>query len=618
MIYAKNALFKINAIAQDKKGKNLFNLNARNIGYYVNESNGNLVAFATYDTSDFIPVVAGVTYATTRCKKMAFYDTNKNYISGSSYSPIIATTVTAPADGYMRLTFEVGMVSLSQVEVGNKQTYYEPYAVVPGLSDIVQVPAIGIKGLPLSDIVVEKNGELFTIISDFDEVSRISIETSRNGSNNGTFRFLQTKLNSDIIHATSDDITPIRTFTAVGANHGYPCIISIIMMGHDKTTADLGSIWTDGTTIYTLLAFHKDNSNILLFGCPYTETDGIVSSSAITPVAANLTHVSGATHTTAVVVTIFDTTPQLHPSVNNISVEYLLDGKKIDKDGTYVGKELQVLESYNVMDYKAIIDYAQSNIGQSYINDQIAGVVRLAVSYTFTRGGKCFISHSFRALRKLSVLNCGFLQSVIISLDGYTVKRYMPNVAIKGGIDFKNIVDMTSYTTSTYFYPEDYIDPTKPPNRYIDLMYDSGGNLKTGYTMGYLIDKSNTKNEDRAAMSQGWDMRSTKKSYPVAMTGITLNAGDYKTFMGYRNYISPYDIGNATNFNVVRDKKDTYIYIDYHASISYGNVKLPDDIGKSITIIDSENFTLHSDIVDCGGVTFSIINDYGYAVLKLS
>ncbi|MEI2536939.1 hypothetical protein, partial [Acinetobacter baumannii] len=66
------------------------------------------------------------------------------------------------------------------------------------------------------------------------------------------------------------------------------------MENHGKNTSDLGSKWTDGVTIYTLLDI---KGNDIVFGCPYTVTDGVVSSQRVVPIAT-LIHVSGATNTT--------------------------------------------------------------------------------------------------------------------------------------------------------------------------------------------------------------------------------------------------------------------------------------------------------------------------------
>ncbi|WP_379215151.1 hypothetical protein [Paenibacillus sp. GCM10012303] len=484
-----------------------------------------------------------------------------------------------------------------------------------GLASTSAVP-VSAAGLVDSsaDIWVTKSGEFFHISSRFDDAHTITIETSRSGSRNGSFNFIRTRIGPEIIHANHDDITPVRTFNTVGANHGYTCVVKVSMAGHDKTADDLGSQWTDGTTTYTLLDVNGDH---LTWGCPYTVTNGIVSALLAQP-GQDLTPVSGAVHTQPVNVSVLVPGAQLYPSINNIKVQYLLDGKEITEDGMFSGTVLKVHESYCIMDYRAIIDFAQSHPGVSYVNDSVAGAVRLSIVYTFRKGGRCHISHNFKALQKLQVMDCGFLQSMPMSLSGHTLSRYMPDVKIKSGQDFQNIVDMTGYSMNLVYGPSDYADPAKPPNRYVDWLRDGSGLGKVGFTMGYIVDKTNSKNADRAAQtSRGWDMRSTRKSYPIAMSGLILNAGDYKTFMGYRNYLSPVEAGQATNLSVVQDDKDTYVYIDYHVPVTGANLKLPEHIGKTVSVIDHVNFTLHNDIVDSDGITFSITAGHGYAILKV-
>jgi hypothetical protein len=423
-----------------------------------------------------------------------------------------------------------------------------------------------------------------------------------------------------MVHGIGDDVAPVRTFSTVGANHGYFNVVGVTMSGHGKTTADLGSKWTDGVTTYILLQIL---GNDLYFGCPYTvDANGIVSSNYIAPIA-NLTHVSGATNTTSVNITTLISSPQLKPSTNKKSVKYILDGVEITANGIYYGNELIIRESYNVMDYKALLDYAQANIGVSYANDNIDGVVRVAIDYVFGVGGSMVIHHNYRALKKHSILYSGFIQSAVMALTGYKVFRYMPNVLPKSGVDFKNIVDLATYTQSLIYTNTDLIDPTIPPNRTVDWLKDSStGSRKIGFTMGYVVDKTNSKHSDRIANSSArfWDMRNTLKNYPNAIEGKTYNVGDYFNFIGYRNYLSPNVVPtDATNFNIVRDKKDTYVYIDYHTSVSFKNINLDEHIGKSITVLEkSADFTLHNTIVDADGVIFSVANGYGYAILKLT
>ena len=597
--------------------KNLFDKSKATInGYWVGYDVPSTIT--GYQASEIFPIVGGQSYTIQKARTHQFFDVNKNCImetvvNDSSYA---TKTVVSPANAYyMATSTSDDYVGILQVELGTVATNYEAFGyTMPSLLLNDKVALLENTSTENPKISVVKSGEVFEISSKLGN-DDITIKTTRSGSSNGAFNFDETRLNGEIIHVNPDDIAPIRTFTTVGANHGYPNVAIIEMASHGKTSVDLGSMWTDGVTQYTLL---KIDGNNLTFGCPYTiDVDGIVSSVAIAPIA-NLTHVSGSTSTTDVNIAIKSSSPQLYPSTNNKVVKYMRDGKEITTDGTYYGEELQVQESYNIMCYKEILDFAQNNIGVSYANDNVGGVVKLSVTYTFTKGCNCHISHSFKALKKVIITNCGFIQSSPMSVTGHKIFRYLPNVLPKSGVDFKALVDMSTYNQSLVFNNADYSDANIPPNRHIDwLKNTTTGVKKIGFTMGYITDKTNSKNTDRLINTpSGWDMRDTTKSYPIAMSGLTLNADDYKTFMAYRCYIPAME---ATNINIIEDAKDIYVYIDYHTDVSFANVNLNDHIGKSIIVLEkSADITIHSDIVDVEGVIFSVANSYGYAILKLS
>ncbi|WP_214609715.1 hypothetical protein, partial [Enterobacter hormaechei] len=65
---------------------------------YVDASTGTIKTNVTYDASDFIPVVAGNTYTQHYAHQTAYYDANKNYLSGeqASTSPATPRTLTIP------------------------------------------------------------------------------------------------------------------------------------------------------------------------------------------------------------------------------------------------------------------------------------------------------------------------------------------------------------------------------------------------------------------------------------------------------------------------------------------------------------------------------------------
>jgi hypothetical protein len=603
-----------------KTGKNLFDKSKRAIGYLITYSNGSLTALSSYDTSDFIPVAAGQSYTINKVRQFCLFDSEKKYLSGVNNSAYGSYTFTPAQDGYLRFSTGVTFIDTAQVEKGSQVTPYEAFGYVVSellfteeqktkIKDIVTPTVSKIKG-----VKVVKNGESFNLSSQFNSDKQITIRTVRNGSLNGSFNFVETLVGSDSIHTIGDDITPIRTFTTVGANHGYTNIQEITMSSHGKTAADLGSIWTDGVTNYTLL---KISGNVLTFGCPYTVTDGVTSSLKVDPIA-NLSHVSGATNTSVIDITTRSATPQLYPSINNISVKYILDGEEITEDGEYFGTELQVQEQYDVMDYKAIIDYAQSNIGQSYVNGNIEGLVQLSNTFTYGEGLKCTTSHSMKVLKKAKFGRCGFLQSVALNaISGHTRKRFMPNVNVKNGFDFANGIDLDAYNTTLFFRPVDCVDPTIPPNHHVDWIYFNGVK-KYGFTMGYIVDKTNSKNANRVNSPYVWDMRNTKKSYPIVIEDTTLEAGAYMNFMGFRNYLSPEEVGEATCINSVKDRKDVYMYVDFNKQVTAFNQQMRNEIGKSISFLQGENYTQLNDVVDSAGVVFSVNSTLGNSVLKIN
>lgn len=601
------------AVTQDKvafvnHGKNLYDATRATIGFALNASTGAPSALAGYRLSDWVPIVAGQAYTYSHARMIGFYDAAKVWRSAAyvNNTTNATQTITPTVTGYTRFAINDVYAATFQLEAGSALTMFEPYEVV--------IPQMRFD-LAAGAIVVKKLGELFTVSSSFGIGTGIAIETSRSGSANGAFRFNSTAIDGAQIHTgQTDDITPIRTsISTLGANHGYANVGTYTVAGHGKTTADLGSIYTDGTRQYTLL---KINGNNLTFGGDYTVVGGVVNSAAVAP-SVSLTHVSGGTVTTAVPVTTKVAGDQLYPSINNISVQYFLDGREILVDGEHPGQSLEVREAYTVMDYKALIDWSQANIGVAPTSNAIAGVVRLTNTYTMTARGKCLVSSTLKALTNVDLLATGFIQYTAMVRAGQTLFRYIPGVVAKSGYDFSNLVDMTSYAATILFGPGDYLDAAKPPNRVVDVLKASGVTM-AGFTTGYIPDKTNSKNTDRVSLPVSFESRSTKKVYPTAVGPVSLLAGAYRTVEAYRNYTPPPTITGATNINVVQDAQDTYVFLDFHANVTAQSVAVPARMGAGITVLESRNFTLLGDVVDGEGVTFSITGGKGYAVLKLS
>lgn len=108
-------------------GKNLFNRDNVINGFYVNQSNGTLAVNASYSCSDFINIVSNQQYCFTvdGNVRVAFYDENKNYISG--IYPVASPFTTPVNAKYIRFSMATNLLYLQQLEKGSQATAYEPY-----------------------------------------------------------------------------------------------------------------------------------------------------------------------------------------------------------------------------------------------------------------------------------------------------------------------------------------------------------------------------------------------------------------------------------------------------------------------------------------------------------
>lgn len=599
------------AITADKTtfvtvGKNLFDKNKALVGKVLNNADG-IVDSDTYSVSQYFYLKKGQAITISKMRNSNFIDNATGVVTPDTTTRT-NYTFTAPSDGKMRFTLYTADLDLTQVEYGSIATAYEPYALK--LS-----PDIALSNIQLdtsSNYVLNKKGLNFdfkTILNN----KTLEIKTVKYGSKNNSFNFDRAFYDGKLVHALGDDITPVRTFTTVGANHGYTSIIEI--PNTNKTTSDLGSVWTDGKIEYTLLRIVNGN---LVFGLPYDDTNGYVTSTqSPSKPSADLTHVKNATNTATISTASTLTTTQLYPSTGKVKVDYFSDGQPVNEDGEYKCNKIDIVESYQILDYKSIVDFARNNVGKDYANyrDTIQGVLAMSNTFSYYGKGKCTTSHSIRALQKVLMGRTGVLQSMPLEHPTYKTFRYVPNVKMMGTVDFTKPVDLSTYNTSNFVYRTDLINPTKPVDRYIDYI-QNGSNVEIAFSMGHIVDKTNSKYEDRLSNVPNilWDFRSTKKSYPTVLENKILEAGDYFNFEGYRNYFVPEN--DVTNSNIVTDNQTSYIYIDKLTSINFNSTKFTDLIGSKLSVVASDGFELKSDIIDSNGLNYAITKDNGYAILK--
>lgn len=606
-------------------GKNIFDKTLVRANKILGTTTGAYVTASGYYASEAIPILPNTQYALNNVRMYAQYNSADVFVTGTwaNTNDNTATTIitTDASAAYLRVVVYGDYLDTAQVEEGSAATDYEPYGVLfskqgftPEQLDFIKdeiVPAE--KG----DVRVTKSGDALTLTGTIGTDS-VRVDCDLSASNNGAFNWTLAKVGGYTIAANTDDITPPRVgLVAVGANHGYMAKFTVTMANHNKTADDLGSVYSDDAAkMFTLIKIAGD---VLTFITPYSVADGIVTTGSTLP-SATLVYVSGggaSKNTGNVSISTISALAQLKPSVNNISVTVFLDGTELTEDGTYYGTELVIRENYTIQCYKEMVDYARANAGVT-AHDSIPGVVRMANTYTYTKGLRCLINSGLLALKKHTSLSYGVVQNGLVGITGYTTKKFMPNVKVKSGHDFAAGVNMASYSSDLDFTASDNVDAEIPPSHTIDWIYTAGGVRKYGFALGYIVDKSNTKNDTRlASCSTLWNIRSTDKSYPLATGQTTYEAGDYGNFIAFRNLTTDAEAGAATAVIKVKDKAATYLYIDYNSAADYATVPLDECVGQSITVLQSKNFTLLNDIVDANGLLFNITDTTGSAVLKI-
>ncbi|OIS57427.1 hypothetical protein [Staphylococcus equorum] len=585
-------------------GKNIFDKEKALIGKLLNNNN-TMVDSATYDVSQEFTLTKGEQITISKLRNYNFINSATNEVTADTTTRT-NYTFTAPANGIFKFTLFHADLDITQVEYGTVATEYESY--YKKLADDISTSTLSVDNSVNYNVI--KTGDSYNLKTVLNG-KELEIRMYKKGSKNDSFNFDRTLYDGNIVHGTSDDITPVRTFTTVGANHGYTCIIEI--PNTDKVKADLGSVWTDGTTQYVLL---RIVSGMLVFGCPYSDTYGYVTSSTVSPVTT-LTHVSGATNKNNISITGVKTNTQLYPSTGKVSVSILTDDNPVEQDGNYKSNKVDVIESYEILDYKSIVEFAKSNIGKDYADyrNSIQGVLSMSNTFHYYDKGKCTTSHSIRPLQKVLLGRTGVLQSMPLDHPGLPSYRFVPNVSTVGSVDFTKPIDLSSYNTSNLVYRANLIDETKPTDRYIDYI-KNGETPVLAFTMGHVVDKTNSKYSDRLANIPNilWDFRSTKKSYPTVLENKIIDVGEYFNFQGYRNYYVPKN--GVINSNTVIDSQSTYIYIDAMNEASFKATNFSELIGSQVVVVASSGFDLKTNIIDSNGLNYSITAPNGYAILK--
>lgn len=396
------------------------------------------------------------------------------------------------------------------------------------------------------------------------------------------------------IHDMSDDNCPINIrsasdapsvglgFSYIGGNHGYNYAARVAGAAHGKTSADLGSQWTDssGTRLYTLIRIVSATE--AWWAYPYNPVTGAPVASG--PAGTTLTHVSGATNTATVnLASVLTPGWQITPGIQVESVTVQLDDKAL-AEGRTLGHTLTITETYVIPTYRGLVDTVRANVGTPFQSlwASMARLCRITNTYRWQAGGTLMVSQRVAALSSFR-LSMGVTQQFPLTAPaGGTRKQAMPNVGVAGTLDFSTWANINTLPAgNTAITPAAMVDPTYPAQGATQWAYDAADNPMWGIAIGYLPigDGHPSVRAHRTTYVPWFLSGSFKKNYPQACWAWLVNVGDEVAATAYRQYLPPPQA--ATKLRV-SDGTHDFVIIEQVGSTGYTRMLAPDLINRKL------------------------------------
>ncbi|PWR08578.1 hypothetical protein DKT68_15285 [Micromonospora acroterricola] len=617
-------------------GKNLFDKATAVAGQFWNGVGSTTIALATWSASPKYPVMPGQTYSISNCRNYETFNadgTPKIHTNNASEGPVTFTIPSGAA--FLAFTVASSKVDAAQLELGSP-TAYEPFGYVvdrqlAGGRYLADAAANVTALQRAAGVSVYRSGNSLLVRSPFDATRDILMpwnlaygeesQAAPADVTNPNVVLVPSVTADDLvwptiatgtaIHNAPDDNAPINVqWCYIGGNHGWTAW-NVTMAGHGKATADVGSTWSDGVRTFTLLAVVS--SSVLLFAGPYTVSSGVVSSPSAAPGAA-LTHVSGATNTTAVPISGGVAVTQIHPSSYDHTATAALDGRQV-ATGKAAGQVLTISESYLIASYKGMVDWAQSHVGTPVLANlsSVPALARVSNTYRIT-AAQVVVAQRVTAVEK-TIVNMGVTQAFPLTLpSGGTRRQFMPGVGAAGGVNFSTFADLATVTGTTDIGPAAYLSPLVPAASMTQWAYDSTGAAQYGLAMGLLPTADGHPSQRlKNAATKGWFIApTTKKSYPQLAWAKTLNAGESLSGTAYRRYLAP-PFGPTEL--VVSDGADTWAIIERTDTVTDARMPAPELLGQRLVPAWVPT-AVTADRVTGSGITYSVPSGPGYTVLR--
>lgn len=428
-----------------------------------------------------------------------------------------------------------------------------------------------------------------------------------------------------VVHSMLDDITPAYYNNSyMGGNHGNSDCVTVTVNNHDKTYADIGSVWEDASHNECVLVAIESSNSLSFYG-PNTKNYPFFKFN--TSMFANgtvLTHKSGATHTDSITLGSDGAQKQFKASLAVKALKFIADGKELTEPGDYYFSHLDICEEYDVFNVASVIEKIKEGVGTFTANplpnsfDDADKVVRHSIIYGFDAANDWKMAIDFILYQNIILSYYGFTQQTPV--DGNSIYMYIPKtLPISNGeetIDFRTIVPYNRVPSSMNITSTYWENPQLPPDRW--MQYNDNIALHSGYLFDYGVGGNNRKDN----INNAFYLYTSRKCYPHGISGVPTHAGDVYSAVVWRKYIdrSEVNTNGVIARNVFEYNNKCYIYADFNSEGIY-EIDIPAKyIGKNIEVFEnSDNVSLLSSIANAK-VLVKVTNTspmYGYLVAQI-
>ena len=387
-----------------------------------------------------------------------------------------------------------------------------------------------------------------------------------------------------VLSFATDECTPQKiNGQFIGANHAWPGAVMACVPGHDKTVADVGSLWKDKAGLFWTLVRVENEENLLFISENIGESKELFTFA--NRIEGKLTYVSHGIHDASVNPVSQRGGAQMY-SANRYrkrSVYARKDGRRFLVTGTVMDVDCaEIVEEYEIINPATVADALRAGrpeAGYPVDPDLAVGEAMLLhrVVYRVLGDGTILVLFDHELLQDVRWSgNLGIMYQEKNDVGGGGIWRVIPSlkpVRCDGKIfDFS-----VPYNTTGGDFPgfvrllqDTWENPEFPPDHQLDFIRRQDRSCLAAFAGGYLPvydghPSIRTKNIQSAAT-----LIETRKTYPNFAGDLVTYPGEVKDMptmdrsrgVAYRRYFTP--VREGCCINVYTYEEHNYVVMDFY------------------------------------------------------